>query len=153
MELSEEKTLPVPRDAVWAALNSLDVLRDCIPGCETITLVGDEKYEIVLLAAVGPVKARFKGQMAIVDSSAPTGYSLQFEGSGGAAGFARGTATVTLAEAGPEQTVLNYTASATVGGKIAQIGSRLVDSASRMMADRFFTAFTAHPALNAREQA
>ncbi|WP_281279050.1 CoxG family protein [Pigmentiphaga humi] len=136
-----ERQLPVPREVVWAALNDVDVLKACVPGCESINEVGERKYEVVMQAAIGPIKARFKGTMQISDAVAPKGYSLAFEGAGGAAGFARGGAHVDLAEIDTNNTLLQYRSEATVGGKLAQIGARLVDSAARVMADRFFDAF------------
>lgn len=137
--------MPVARQTVWDALNDLEVLRMSIPGCESISAVGENDYEVAMQAAVGPVKAKFKGRMKIENIEAPHGYTLQFEGSGGAAGFARGTARVQLEAPAEDETVLRYSSSANVGGKLAQIGSRLIDSASRMMAEKFFTAFVAHP--------
>lgn len=136
-----ERQLAVSRDIVWAALNDVDVLRACVPGCESINDIGGGKYEVLMQAAIGPIKARFKGTMQIADVVAPESYSLTFEGAGGAAGFARGAAHVDLVEIDQVSTLLQYRSDATVGGKLAQIGARLVDSAARVMADRFFDAF------------
>ncbi len=147
MDLTGERLLNVSRVQVWDALNDPEVLKACVPGCESITATGDNGFDIVMNAAVGPVKARFKGAMTITDADAPNGYALAFEGSGGAAGFARGSAQVRLSEPAPGQTLLTYTSSAKVGGKLAQIGSRLVEAASGAMADKFFAAFSAHPRL------
>lgn len=144
MQMIGEKTLPLSRQVVWDALNDTEVLRICIPGCESITSVGDGKYEVAMQAAIGPIKARFKGFMQVGNVSAPQDYSLTFEGAGGAAGFARGDAHVRLDAIDADQTLLQYRSDATVGGKLAQVGSRLVDAAARMMADRFFGAFVKH---------
>ncbi len=142
MEMTQTRQLPVAQQTAWEALNDTGLLKQCIPGCESIEPDGDHAYLLALTAAVGPVKARFKGRMALQDIQAPDSYTIQFDGQGGAAGFGKGTAQVTLAPDG-EHTVLTYTVNAQVGGKIAQIGSRLVDAAARKMADVFFDRFTA----------
>jgi carbon monoxide dehydrogenase subunit G len=140
MEMTGEQLIPVAQDTVWAALNNPDVLKACIAGCETIELTGENEYRIAMTAAVGPVKARFNGKLLLSNINAPTSYSLSFEGSGGAAGFGKGSADVSLAtEAGG--TKLSYTAKAQVGGKLAQVGSRLIDGVARKMADDFFVKF------------
>jgi len=131
----------VPQQVAWDALNDVDLLKQCIPGCESIEPDGENAYLLALTAAVGPVKARFKGRMALLDIAAPDSYTIQFDGQGGAAGFGKGSAKVTLAAEGDE-TLLTYAVQAQVGGKIAQIGSRLVDAAARKMADAFFARFT-----------
>ncbi|MGO4307694.1 MULTISPECIES: CoxG family protein [unclassified Cupriavidus] len=141
MEMNQTQRLPVPQQVAWEALNDTALLKQCIPGCESIEPDGENAYLLALTAAVGPVKARFKGRMALQDIQAPDSYTIQFDGQGGAAGFGKGTARVTLAPEGDE-TVLTYAVQAQVGGKIAQIGSRLVDAAARKMADAFFTRFT-----------
>ncbi len=116
------------------------MLKACIPGCESIEKVSDTEYKVAMTAAVGPVKAKFSGKLQLSDLNPPNSYSLAFEGSGGAAGFGKGSAQVSLApEAGG--TRLTYTARATIGGKLAQVGSRLIDAASRKMADDFFSRF------------
>ncbi|HYS64525.1 MAG TPA: carbon monoxide dehydrogenase subunit G [Paraburkholderia sp.] len=138
MELSETHTLPVSQQRAWEALNDTDILRACIPGCESIEADGEHAYNVVLSASVGPVKARFKGRMQLTDIEAPNTYTIVFEGQGGAAGFGKGTTRVTLEPEGDEATKLAYTASAQVGGKLAQIGSRLVDGAARKLAGEFF---------------
>jgi uncharacterized protein len=144
MELTETHTLPVSQQQTWDALNDTEVLRACIPGCESIEPDGENAYLVALSAAVGPVKARFKGRMQLTDIDAPNGYSIVFEGQGGAAGFAKGNARVALEADGENATKLSYTASAQVGGKLAQIGSRLVDGAARKIAGEFFKRFGAH---------
>lgn len=141
MEMNQTQRLPVPQQVAWQALNDIGLLKQCIPGCESIEPDGENAYLLALTAAVGPVKARFKGRMALQDIQAPDSYTIQFDGQGGAAGFGKGSAKVTLSPEGDE-TLLTYAVQAQVGGKIAQIGSRLVDAAARKMADTFFTRFT-----------
>ncbi|ASV97521.1 CoxG family protein [Paraburkholderia aromaticivorans] len=143
MELTETHTLPVSQQRAWEALNDTEILRGCIPGCESIDPDGENAYLVALSAAVGPVKARFKGRMQLTDIEAPTSYSIVFEGQGGAAGFAKGNAHVSLQADGDTATKLTYTANAQVGGKLAQIGSRLVDGAARKIAGEFFKRFGA----------
>jgi len=141
MEMASEQLLAVSKDKAWAALNDPEILKVSIPGCDAIDKIGENEYEVALTAAVGPVKARFKGKMRLADIAAPDSYSIQFEGQGGAAGHGKGSAKVSLEEVGPNETKLSYTAQAQVGGKIAQIGSRLVDMAAQKMANEFFGAF------------
>ncbi|MGF6939269.1 carbon monoxide dehydrogenase subunit G [Paraburkholderia sp. UCT70] len=143
MELSETHTLPVAQQQTWDALNDTEILRACIPGCESIDPDGKNAYLVTLSAAVGPVKARFKGRMQLTDIDAPNTYTIVFEGQGGAAGFAKGNTHVTLEADGDAATKLSYTANAQVGGKLAQIGSRLVDGAARKIAGEFFKRFGA----------
>ena len=140
MEMTGEQVIPLPQAATWEALNDPAVLKDCIPGCETITRVSDNEYDLVMTAKVGPVSAKFKGRMTVTDSDPPNAYTLKFEGQGGVAGFAKGEATVKLApqDAG---TRLAYSAKATVGGKLAQVGARLIDGVARQIAGKFFEAF------------
>ena len=143
MELSNEQTLPVAQAQAWEALNDIALLQACIPGCEALTPAGDNAYDVALMAAVGPLKARFKGKLKLADLNPPASYALQFEAQGGPAGHGKGRATVTLQPQGPAQTLLRYQVQATVGGKVAQIGSRLVDMAAQKMAADFFDNFTA----------
>jgi uncharacterized protein len=150
MELNGQELIPQPIQKVWDGLNDPQVLKACISGCEEITLVGDNAYKVVLLAVVGPVKARFNGKLFLSDVNPPTSYSLVFEGTGGAAGFAKGGAQVTLSPEG-EGTKLDYTAKANIGGKIAQVGSRLIDGVARKIAAEFFTKF--NQIVSAPEQA
>ena len=140
MELSNSRLVPAPPDRVWAALNDPDVLKACIPGCESFDRQPDGSYATTVATRVGPVSARFNGRVELVDVSPPTGYTIKFSGQGGAAGFANGEARVRLAPA-DGGTTLDYDASAQVGGKIAQIGSRLVDGAAAKLADDFFARF------------
>ena len=141
MELTSQQSLPVAQAQAWEALNDISLLKECIPGCEGITATGDNQYEVLITAAIGPVKAKFKGKLQLENLQPPTSYTLRFEGQGGAAGHGKGTAEVRLESTGPHETVLHYTAKATVGGKIAQLGSRLVDMAAQKMATEFFTTF------------
>ncbi|NYT67009.1 CoxG family protein [Pusillimonas noertemannii] len=141
MQLTNEQTLSAPLQQVWDALNDTAILQACIPGCETLTLVEANRYELQILAAIGPVKARFKGKLQLSDLQPPKSYTIQFEGQGGAAGHGKGAATVLLKPQDPDTTILHYTATATVGGKIAQIGQRLVDMAAQRMAAEFFSNF------------
>lgn len=141
MDMSGSYDIPAPRDAVWAALNDIDVLKACIPGCETITRHSDTELEATVSAKVGPVKAKFTGAVTLSDIDPPNGYTISGEGKGGAAGFAKGGAKVSLAEA-EDGTTLSYVVNANVGGKLAQIGSRLIDSTAKKMADQFFSKFS-----------
>jgi uncharacterized protein len=143
MELTESYTLPVSQQRTWEALNDTAVLRASIPGCESIEADGENAYALSMSAAVGPVKARFKGRMVLTHIDAPHTYTIVFEGQGGVAGFGKGETRVTLEPEGAEATRLTYTASAQVGGKLAQVGSRLVDGAARKLAGEFFRRFTA----------
>ncbi len=140
MEMSGERLIPAPRTVVWAALNDPAVLQQCIPGCESLEKTGDSGFEAKSSIRIGPVKASFKGKVTLTDIVPPESYTISGEGSGGAAGFASGSARVTLATQG-DQTLLSYSVQATVGGKLAQIGSRLIDATARKMADDFFTRF------------
>ena len=141
MKMTGEYTLNASKEAVWQALNDPDVLKECIPGCESIDMTSDTSFEAVATAKVGLVKAKFKGNVELSDLDPPNGYTISGEGSGGAAGFAKGGAKVTLADAEGGGTVLSYDVDATVGGKLAQIGQRLIDGAAKKMADEFFSKF------------
>jgi len=146
MELSNTRIVPASPQVVWNALNDPAVLKDCLPGCETFERGADGAYTVVMAARVGPVSARFTGRMTMSDIDAPRSYTLHFEGQGGAAGFARGQAHVALTPEGEQHTSMTYTAKAQVGGKLAQIGSRLVDGAAAKMTDDFFARFVARVA-------
>ena len=141
MELTNTRIVPAPPAAVWAALNDPAILKECLPGCESLERAGDNAFQAVMATRVGPVSARFTGRVTMSDIDPPNGYTLHFEGQGGAAGFARGEARITLAPEGDVQTSLHYAAKAQVGGKLAQIGSRLVDGAAAKMTDDFFARF------------
>jgi hypothetical protein len=141
MDMTGEHRIAAPREAVWAALNDPEILRQCIAGCEEIEKSSDTEFAAKVTAKVGPVKARFGGKVTLSDMDPPNGYTITGEGSGGAAGFAKGGAKVALATDGAE-TVLRYTVQANVGGKLAQIGSRLIDGTARKMAEDFFGKFS-----------
>jgi uncharacterized protein len=140
MELTSSRMVPASVATTWAALNDAETLKACIPGCESIERVSDTEFRVAMTARVGPVAAKFSGRIVLSDIVAPTSYRMAFEGQGGAAGFARGEAKVALAPEGAD-TRLEYSASAQVGGKLAQIGSRLVDGAAAKVADDFFSRF------------
>jgi carbon monoxide dehydrogenase subunit G len=142
MQLTSQQTLPASQAQAWEALNDTAILQACIPGCESLIDVGEGRYELAIQAAIGPVKARFKGKLALANLQPPTAYEIQFEGQGGAAGHGKGWAQVRLEPQGPAQTVLHYAAQASVGGKLAQLGQRLVDMAAQRMAAEFFSKFT-----------
>jgi len=142
MEMTNSRIVPAAPDKVWAALNDPEVLKASLPGCESLERTGDDEWRAVMAVRIGPVSARFTGMMRMTDSTPPTGYTLKFEGQGGPAGFANGEAKVTLAPAGDQQTALIYAVKANVGGKIAQIGSRLIDGAAAKIADEFFASFS-----------
>lgn len=142
MEMTGEQLIPLRQQQVWAALNDPGILKACIPGCESIEKVSDTEYKVVMTAAIGPVKAKFNGKLLLADLNPPHSYSIAFEGTGGAAGFGKGAAQVSLLPEG-SGTRLTYKASASVGGKLAQIGSRLIDGVARKMADDFFAKFNA----------
>ena len=141
MEMTGEQIIPASQQDTWNALNDPEVLKGCVPGCESILRVNDNEYQVQMTAKVGPVSAKFHGRLSLFDLKPPQSYALAFEGQGGAAGFAKGAAQVKLAPEG-EQTRLAYEVKANVGGKLAQIGSRLVDAAAKKLADEFFQNFT-----------
>ena len=140
MEMSGEQLIPASQQAVWNALNDPQILKACVPGCEAITPTGDNEYQVLMVARVGPVSAKFKGKLTLSDIKPPQSYALAFEGQGGAAGFAKGGAQVRLSTQGMT-TKLAYDVKASVGGKLAQIGSRLIDAAAKKVADDFFRNF------------
>jgi uncharacterized protein len=142
MEMTGEFRIPAPRQRVWEGLNDPEILKSSIPGCQTIEKVSDTEFTAKVLAQVGPVKANFAGKVTLSDLDPPQSYTIAGEGSGGVAGFAKGSAKVNLDEDGGV-TVLNYAVQAHVGGKLAQIGSRLIDAVARKMAENFFTRFVA----------
>ena len=142
MDMTGEFRIPAPRQRVWEGLNDPQILKGCIPGCQTIEKQSDTEFTAKVLAQVGPVKANFSGKVTLSDLDPPQSYTIAGEGTGGVAGFAKGSARVNLAE-DSGVTVLNYAATAHVGGKLAQIGSRLIDSVARKMAETFFARFVA----------
>jgi carbon monoxide dehydrogenase subunit G len=141
MDLTGEYRIPAPRERVWRALNDPEVLRQAIPGCEEIAKLSDTEFTAKVAVKLGPVSARFGGKVTLSDLDPPNGYRITGEGQGGAAGFAKGGATVKLAPAEGDATLLSYAVEASVGGKIAQIGSRLIDGSARKLADQFFGRF------------
>jgi carbon monoxide dehydrogenase subunit G len=143
MEMTGEYRISAPREAVWRALNDPAVLKQCIPGCEEIEKISDTEMTAKVVAKVGPVSAKFGGKVTLSDLDPPNGYKITGEGTGGAVGFAKGGAAVKLTpdETG-QGTILSYTVNASVGGKIAQIGARLIDGTARKLADEFFGKFS-----------
>jgi carbon monoxide dehydrogenase subunit G len=143
MELSSTRIIAAPRERVWHALNDPETLKASVPGCESLERVDGDTFRATVAAKVGPVSAKFAGKLQLLDVDPPNGYRLKFEGQGGGAGFANGEARVALSDAPDQQTSLSYTVKAMVGGKLAQIGSRLIDSAAKKLADDFFARFAA----------
>ena len=141
MDMTGEYRIPAPREQVWAALNDPEILKASLPGCETLERVSDHEFAATVAAKVGPVRAKFNGQVRLSDLNPPESYKISGEGKGGAAGFAKGGADVRLLEESAGVTVLSYTAKADVGGKLAQLGSRLIDATAKKMADEFFENF------------
>jgi hypothetical protein len=140
MEMTGEQLIPASQQQTWDALNDPEILKACVPGCDSIEKTGENEYLVLMVARVGPVSAKFKGKLALSDLDPPNSYSIAFEGQGGAAGFGKGGAQVRLAPEG-DGTRLAYSVKASVGGKLAQIGSRLVDAAAKKIANDFFQAF------------
>ncbi len=155
MDMTGEQLIARPQAEVWVGLNDPAILKACIPGCDLVERVSENEYRMAMTAAVGPVKAKFNGKLLLTDINPPNSYTLSFEGSGGAAGFGKGIARVALAPDGAG-TRLSYEANAQIGGKLAQVGSRLVDGVAKKMADEFFHRFNeqlAGPAPAALEEA
>ena len=142
MEIKGEYKIAAPREKVFAALNDQAVLQACIPGCESLEKTSDTEMKAKVRMRIGPVSASFSGKVTLSDIDPPNGYKISGEGQGGAAGFAKGGAVVTLREDAGE-TVLNYNVDAQVGGKIAQVGARLIDGTAKKLADEFFSKFAA----------
>ncbi len=143
MEMTGQQTIPLSQHKTWDALNDTEILKQCIPGCEALDRLSDTQYQLTISQRIGPVSAKFKGLMTLADIDAPRGYTMMFEGQGGVAGFAKGQAAVALAPEG-ETTRLSYSVKAMVGGKLAQLGARLIDGVARKLADEFFSAFNSH---------
>ncbi|SDY02349.1 CoxG family protein [Citreimonas salinaria] len=137
MQMSDTRRIEAPQDVVWAAILDPEVLRQCVPGCTEMTGSAEDGYQATVVQKVGPVKATFKGIVKALDMDAPNAVTLSGEGKGGAAGFAKGDAKVTLAPDG-DGTMLTYDVEAKVGGKLAQLGSRIIDGFAKKMADQFF---------------
>ncbi len=141
MDMKGERLIPAPRQKVWDALNDPEVLKQCIPGCETLEKTGDNELRATASIKIGPIGAKFGGKVQLTDLNPPTSYRISGEGQGGVAGFAKGGANVNLEEQG-DGTLLSYVVNAQVGGKIAQLGARLIDATSKQMADIFFDRFS-----------
>ena len=136
-----EETIAAPVDRVWQAMNDPEVLKACIPGCQSLEKTSDTDMTATVVLKIGPIKATFNGAVTLENLNPPHSYTITGEGKGGIAGFAKGGADVTLTEVGPDQTLLKYAAKADVGGKIAQLGSRLITSTSKKLAGEFFATF------------
>lgn len=143
MELHGKRIIPAPIDKTWAALNDPETLKACIAGCQSLERTGDDAYTALVAIKVGPVSARFKGNLKMTNVNPPNGYTIAFDGQGGVAGFGKGSADVGLVAEGDAATALSYDARASVGGKLAQVGSRLIDAAAGKITDDFFKAFEA----------
>ena len=143
MELQGERLIPAPVPVTWAALNDPAALKACIAGCESLERTGDDAFAALVAVKVGPVSAKFKGNLQMTNIQAPNSYTINFDGQGGVAGFGKGSADVALTPEGT-QTRLKYAARAQVGGKMAQVGSRLIDAAAGKITEDFFKAFEAH---------
>ena len=143
MQMQGQRTLSVSQQAAWDALNDPEILKACIPGCDRLEPVGDQQFNIGMAVKIGPVSARFGGQISLRDVEAPRSYTLQFEGQGGTAGFGKGLSHVVLQAQG-EGSLLSYTVEAQMGGKIAQLGQRLIDGAANRIAEDFFQRLDQH---------
>jgi carbon monoxide dehydrogenase subunit G len=143
MEIIGQQLIPQAQDKTWNAICDPAVLKICIPGCDSMIKNSDSEFDLTMSARVGPVSAKFKSKITLTNVDAPNSYMLIFEGQGGVAGFAKGQAEVRLTTEGTS-TRLEYTAKATIGGKLAQVGSRLVDGVAKKLAEQFFTAFNKH---------
>jgi carbon monoxide dehydrogenase subunit G len=142
MDMTGERRIPAPRQTVWEALNNPDVLKASIPGCESLEKLADDQMKATAAIKVGPISARFTGKVQLTDIDPPNGYRISGEGQGGVAGFAKGGANVALTDDGAD-TLLSYQVNAQVGGKLAQLGGRLIDATAKQMADAFFDRFSA----------
>jgi carbon monoxide dehydrogenase subunit G len=142
MDMTGERRISAPRQTVWEALNDPAVLKHSIPGCESLEKVSESEFKATANVKIGPISARFSGRVELTDIDPPNGYRIGGEGQGGVAGFAKGGATVALTEDGTD-TLLHYDVKAQVGGKIAQLGARLIDASAKQMADQFFNRFAA----------
>lgn len=141
LNMDGEERIAAPIERVWLALNDPAVLKECIPGCQSLEKTADDQLAATVVLKIGPIKATFAGAVTLSNLNPPSGYTISGEGKGGVAGFAKGGADVMLVEDGPNTTILKYTARADVGGKIAQLGSRLIESTSKKLAGQFFSTF------------
>ena len=141
MQMSDSQTIPASKEKVWAALNDPEILKQCIPGCQSLDMTSANEMTATVVFKVGPVKATFAGKVTLSDLDPPNSYRISGEGSGGVAGFAKGGATVKLSAESPDVTVLFYAVDAQIGGKLAQLGSRLIDSTAKKLAGEFLASF------------
>src|SRR5215831_12381293 len=141
MQMSDSQRIPASKDKVWAALNNPDILKQCIPGCQSLDMSTPNEMTATVVLRVGPVKATFAGKVTLSDLDPPNSYRISGEGSGGIAGFAKGGALVKLSEDGADVTVLAYEVDTQIGGKLAQLGGRLIDSTAKKLASEFFASF------------
>jgi carbon monoxide dehydrogenase subunit G len=141
LDIEGEERIAAPLDRVWQALNDPEVLKKCIPGCQNLDKKSDTEFAATVVLKIGPIKATFAGEVTLKNLDPPRSYTIEGEGKGGIAGFAKGGADVRLTEDGPDATILKYAAKADVGGKIAQLGSRLIVSTSKKLAGEFFSTF------------
>ena len=148
MDLTGSYTIPAKQSIVWAALNDPSILQECIPGCETLSMLSETEFAASVLAKIGPLKARFTGRVELSEIDPNNGYRIQGEGSGGGAGFAKGSARVHLRATGADSTVLSYEVEAQIGGKLAQLGSRLIAGVVTKMTEKFFTTLASKVSLN-----
>ena len=146
MEMTGERRIEAPRETVWEGLNDPEVLRESIPGCESVERTGPDSFQARVAVKLGPMGAKFSGKVQLTNINPPASYTIGGEGNGGAMGFAKGGADVSLEEISPTETLLKYAVKAQVGGKMAQLGARLIDSTAKSMADQFFDRFAAHVA-------
>ncbi|MCR6736917.1 MAG: carbon monoxide dehydrogenase subunit G [Afipia sp.] len=143
MQMNDSQRIPASREKVWAALNDPDVLRQCIPGCQNLDMTSPTEMAATVVIKVGPVKATFGGKVTLSDLDPPNGYKITGEGSGGVAGFAKGGAAIRLEAVGDNETILHYEVDSQIGGKLAQLGGRLIDSTAKKLAGEFFAKFGA----------
>ncbi|HEY0235738.1 MAG TPA: carbon monoxide dehydrogenase subunit G [Afipia sp.] len=143
MQMKDSQTIPASRKVVWAALNNPEILKQCIPGCQSLDMTSPTEMSARVVIKIGPVKTNFGGKVTLSDLDPPKGYRITGEGSGGVAGFAKGGAVIQLEAIGDNETVLHYEVDSQIGGKLAQLGSRLIDSTAKMLANEFFSKFVA----------
>jgi carbon monoxide dehydrogenase subunit G len=141
MQMNDSQRMLASKEKIWAALNDPEILRQCIPGCQSLDMTTPNEMTATVVLRVGPVKATFGGKVTLSDLDPPNSYRISGDGSGGVAGFAKGGAAVRLESEGPDVTILHYTVDAQIGGKLAQLGGRLIDSTARKLAGEFFKSF------------
>src|ERR1700723_55359 len=143
MQMNDSQRIPASKQKVWDALNNPDILKQCIPGCQALEMSASNEMTATVVIKVGPVKATFGGKVTLSDLDPPSGYRITGEGSGGGAGFAKGGAVIRLEEVGEQEPLLHYEVDSQIGGKLAQLGGRLIDSTAKKLAGEFFTKFSA----------